>query len=419
MKTGYAWSTPDQIAALTDLDPSSGAVKRSSQFEYDPRGHLIRQLFSNGEVLERASDPAGNLFRTRDQSDRAYGKGGVLQKAGGTTYESDADGNLVKKVLSDGATWKYTWSAKGELTEVARPDGKRVSFAYDAFGRRISKTFAGRTTEYFWDGDDLVHERVRGEDGRVDGAMTTWVFEPRTFAPLAKLEGRNRYGVVTVHLGTPRMLTTEAGKIAWQAQLDVYGVVREEAVGGLGADAAAESERTSNPWRYPGQYEDTETGLYYNRFRYYDPETGRYLSEDPIGLAGGVALFGYVGAPTWWVDPFGLKPCNIDADTKKNLLAKKPTVPGNWHMHHIVMEGAFSHWKPEHRKFVTGAQSILEKFGISLQKDANVVWAKNEGHSVKYAKDVHEALTEGAKKGKQGVLDALSAFERKLGPSSP
>lgn len=95
------------------------------------------------------------------------------------------------------------------------------------------------------------------------------------------------------------MLATEAGRIAWRAQLDVYGVPREE------QGVAAAEERTANPWRFPGQYEDSETGLHYNRFRYYDPELGRYLSEDPIGLSGGVALFGYVQNPQRSIDPFG------------------------------------------------------------------------------------------------------------------
>ena len=111
---------------------------------------------------------------------------------------------------------------------------------------------------------------IRGADGAVASPVTTWVFEPRAFTPLAKLGGRKRYGVVTDHLGTQTMRATEAGKIAWQAQLDVYGVVRDESLAAAGADAAEEAERTSNPWRYPGQYEDAETGLYYNRFRYYD-----------------------------------------------------------------------------------------------------------------------------------------------------
>jgi RHS repeat-associated protein len=86
----------------------------------------------------------------------------------------------------------------------------------------------------------------------------------------------------------------EVGELCWKAQLDVYGVARVE-VG-----------TTSCPWRWPGQYEDEETGLYYNRFRYYDPETGRYISQDPIGLKGGLALYQYVGDPLFGLDPLGL-----------------------------------------------------------------------------------------------------------------
>ena len=98
------------------------------------------------------------------------------------------------------------------------------------------------------------------------------MFEPGTFAPLAKMEGEKRYGVVTDHLGTPRMMADEAGALAWKAQLDVYGVAQNDVA------------LTGCPWRWPGQYEDEETGLFYNRFRYYDPEAGRYVSQDPIGL---------------------------------------------------------------------------------------------------------------------------------------
>jgi RHS repeat-associated protein len=152
----------------------------------------------------------------------------------------------------------------------------------------VRKTFAGRTTEYAWDGNDLVHEITEGRE------TVTWEMEPGTFAPLAKIEGSKRYGVVTDHLGAPRLLVDEAGEVAWQAQLDVYGVPRQDVM------------RTACPWRWPGQYEDEETGLYYNRFRYYDPESGRYISQDPIGLAGGLEPYGYVGDPLAWIDPFGL-----------------------------------------------------------------------------------------------------------------
>jgi RHS repeat-associated protein len=103
------------------------------------------------------------------------------------------------------------------------------------------------------------------------------------------------------------MLMTEAGKLAWKAQLDIYGVPREEHAG------IEDSDATENPWRYPGQYEDRETGLYYNRFRYYDPEAGRYISEDPIGLRGGLSQYGYVHDPLWWTDAGGLAGNPADA----------------------------------------------------------------------------------------------------------
>jgi RHS repeat-associated protein len=130
--------------------------------------------------------------------------------------------------------------------------------------------------------------------------LTTWIQEPGAFTPLAKIQGRKRYGIVSDHLGTPTFLATEAGKIAWHAQLDIYGVPREQPA------LVDKNEQTDNPWRFPGQYEDAETGLYYNRYRYYDPELGRYLSEDPIGLLGGEALYGYVHEPLGWWDPLGL-----------------------------------------------------------------------------------------------------------------
>lgn len=402
----YAWASPEEIASISTLEPASGSVKRQSQFEYDPRGHLIRQLFSDGEVLERQSDPVGNLYRSTDRSDRRYGPGGVIQKANGTEYEVDADGFLIKKTLSDGAVWKYIWDAHGQLVEVVRPDKKKVLFTYDAFGRRTTKTFDDKTTEYVWDGDDLVHERVKGAAGEVVSPLTTWVFEPGTFTPLAKIEGRRRFGIVSDHLGSPNMLSTEAGEIAWRAQLDVYGVPREE-------EGVAEEQRTSNPWRFPGQYEDSETGLYYNRFRYYDAELGRYLSEDPIGLAGGVRPYAYVSDPTRLLDPLGLKACNINKSTKKKLLAKKPTAPGNWHMHHIVMEGDFNHWRPENRELVEKSRAILEKYGVDLQGDANVVWALNEGHSVEYAQNVLDRLSK--RKSKKGVEKELSLIAEELG----
>jgi RHS repeat-associated protein len=279
---GYRWRSAEQLAGL--VDTAAGPT----WFEHDARGYLVAAQRPDGSVQHRAPDAVGNVFRTSERSDRAYAKGGRVEQVGGVRYVHDDDGQLVEKVQPDGRSWKYAWDFAGQLVEVTRPDGQRVSFAYDALGRRVRKTFGGKTTRFAWDGNDVVHEIPEG------AAAVTWVFEPGTFAPLAKEEGGTRYGVVTDHLGTPRMMADEAGALAWKAQLDVYGVARSDVA------------RTGCPWRWPGQYEDEETGLHYNRFRYYDPEAGRYVSQDPIGLAGGLALYGYVHDPLGWMDPLGL-----------------------------------------------------------------------------------------------------------------
>lgn len=279
---GYRWRSAEQLAGLVDT------ARGPTLFDHDARGYLTAARRPDGSVLHRTADEVGNVFRSADRSDRRYSGGGRLEEAEGVRYVHDADGQLVEKVLPDGSAWKYVWDLAGQLVEVTRPDGQTVSFAYDALGRRLRKSFAGKATRYVWDGNDLVHELADGAEA------VAWVFEPGTFAPLAKVEGERRYGVVTDHLGTPQMLADEAGALAWKAQLDVYGVAREDVA------------LTGCPWRWPGQYEDEETGLYYNRFRYYDPGTGRYVSQDPIGLNGGLAVYGYVADPWFWIDPLGL-----------------------------------------------------------------------------------------------------------------
>jgi uncharacterized protein RhaS with RHS repeats len=85
---------------------------------------------------------------------------------------------------------------------------------------------------------------------------------------MAKIQGSERHSIITDHLGTPVAMFNDRGEQSWAADLDIYGRVIEKTVKGNAVDC---------PFRYPGQYEDTETGLYYNRFRYYDPESGEYV----------------------------------------------------------------------------------------------------------------------------------------------
>jgi RHS repeat-associated protein len=151
-------------------------------------------------------------------------------------------------------------------------------------------------TRWLWDGNVPLHEWTEKEkEPLID--MVTWVFEEGSFVPAARVTDYGSQSIVTDYLGTPVQMFDAKGEKTWEAQLDIYGRVRTF-VGRSLSDC---------PFRYQGQYEDAETGLYYNRFRYYDPSIGSYLSQDPIGLAGNnPTLYGYVHDTNSWIDVFGL-----------------------------------------------------------------------------------------------------------------
>lgn len=326
----YTWEPNDRLKMIID------ALHGPVEYRHDRLGNLTAAIHGDGKVDLRMPDAVGNLFKTSEKSDRKYGPAGQLLEstspAGVTKYEYDPEGNLVRKLLPDGREWTYAWNGAGMLTKVVRPDGKVVEFAYDALGRRVWKKYGAKTTKWIWDGNVPVHEWVEVDPALVDppaqqadeewesgfearkfmltkrfaqgpppesagtaSAPITWVFEPESFAPLAKLTAAARYAIVTDHLGTPTAMLDERGKQVWGADIDVYGELTN-LVG----------DKHACPFRWPGQYEDEETGLYYNRFRYYDPEAGAYIAHDPIGLAGGIRQRSYPSDPLRRADRLGL-----------------------------------------------------------------------------------------------------------------
>ncbi|MDO4727356.1 MAG: RHS repeat-associated core domain-containing protein [Porphyromonadaceae bacterium] len=116
------------------------------------------------------------------------------------------------------------------------------------------------------------------------------------FTPTAKLVNGKTYSIISDHIGTPLQAIDSEGKLIWERELDIYGRIRKE-----------EGEKGFCNMLYQGQYLDIETELVYNYKRYYSQETGAYISQDPIGLAGGnPTLYGYVFDSNIEIDPFGL-----------------------------------------------------------------------------------------------------------------
>jgi RHS repeat-associated protein len=310
---GYQWSANDRLSALID------SARGPTRYLHDARGYLALAHYPDGETDVRIPDAVGNLYRSESRDDRHYGAAGALLRMrdehGDTHFAYDSEGNLLSKREPTGATWHYNWNAAGLLREVTRPDGTQVAFRYDALARRVSKTYRGQTTHWLWDRDVPLHEWVEGDLQTLDARTAsgaeleahlhrdrgtkkqpiTWLFEPESFTPCARIHRAHAQSILCDHLGTPVLLIDAAGQRTWSGNLDTYGDLHD-----------LDGPRHTISFRWPGQYEDAEAGLYYNRFRYYAPETGAYVSQDPIRIAGGLALFSYVHDPLTWLDPCGL-----------------------------------------------------------------------------------------------------------------
>ena len=292
----YQWGVDYRLYDIID----HAYKDRDTSFEYDDRGYLVRAIYDRKEEQFRTADKLGNLYETKDKSDRVY-KSAQLIKTKNATYKYDEEGFLIEKI-ENFQTWKYTWKANGLLESVSAPKNMSIYFSYDALGRRITKDRVLAAIEYVWDGNVLLHEWKQVENRPVaEDKRITWVFQG--FVPVAKLQGGKAYSIISDHLGTPILAVDSDGMEVWNRQLDIYGRVRKE----YKHSSLGDEVFSFVPFLYQGQYYDFETNLAYNRYRYYSPETGAYISQDPIRLNGNnPTLYAYVFDSNIQVDVFGL-----------------------------------------------------------------------------------------------------------------
>jgi RHS repeat-associated protein len=329
----YKWNVNDRLQSMMN-----GLSKGVVQYGHDDFGNLAWAKYEDAQFDYRMPDKVGNLYRTKEQKDRKYGLGGRLLESEGTKYSYDEDGNLILKLSPNGKQWLYTWTGNGMLQKVIRPDGKEVSFEYDALGRRTAKLYSGNITRWVWDGNTPLHEwkyavkdrpktivndfgEVSKDKSEPANDLITWIFDEGTFKPAAKVIDGKANSIITDYLGTPVEMYDSDGKQTWSVEYDIYGKIRKQ----------QEGSSTDCPFRYQGQYEDGETGLYYNRFRYYSAAEGMYLSQDPIKLeSNNPTFYAYVNDTLNFIDPFGLATIKLDGyeiRVHKNDVDPWPSIP--------------------------------------------------------------------------------------------
>ncbi|MEW2418118.1 putative T7SS-secreted protein [Streptomyces sp. NPDC046866] len=294
----------------------SDALSGGRRFDLDSAGR-VTAVHARGWTEQYAYDDAGSQTEASwpathpshyATGTRAY-QGTRITSAGAVRYEHDAQGRIVlrqkTRLSRKPDTWRYEWDAEDRLIAVTTPDGTVWHYSYDPLGRRITKQSPFETVHFTWDGTTLCEQTT-------EDITLTW--DHMGVRPLAQTERRRDstderfFAIVTDLIGSPTELINESGELAWRTRTTLWGTTT------WSRDATAYT-----PLRFPGQYFDPESGLHYNHFRYYDPESARYLSQDPLGLVPAPNPATYVNNPQTWSDPRGLSPCLFHNRMPKEL----------------------------------------------------------------------------------------------------
>ena len=283
---GNLLARTDNLTASTDqftydplnrLDTENG--ESSGNFDYDQNGNRLAQT-EGAATTAYTYQPNTNRVATLD----------------GRAVMLDANGNTKRP----DSLRVYSYTTLNQLSKATQSGALLARYAYNGLGQRARKTLAdGTVTQYVYglDGELLAELDATGapqvEYIHLNGAPLAMVQNPASTPKV--------YYLHNDHLGAPRRATDKNGVVMWAWQGDAFGNTLPD------EDPDNDGVATEMNLRFPGQYYDEETGLHYNYHRYYDPSTGRYITSDPIGLAGGINTYGYANQnPLMFTDPLGL-----------------------------------------------------------------------------------------------------------------
>ncbi len=285
--------------ALDRLALESGYFGKKT-YQFDEVGNRTQRVWTTKADDQGKSQTQKQTLSYHDNSNR-------LAKLNNQTVSLDAMGNTL-----DSQRRQATFDARGRLSGISVNGQLKANYSYNALGERVVKTrYKGKNTEYTLFTYDLAGQLLSetlhdGNRNRLTrhyvwlGSMPVAMVE-EVYQANGKIARQQVNYIHTDHLNTPRRATNTEGSLSWAWYSDAYGI------GQVDQDIDGDGRKSFIALRFPGQYYDAESGLFYNYFRDYDPSTGRYIESDPIGLKGGLNTYAYVeGNPVSYVDPKGL-----------------------------------------------------------------------------------------------------------------
>ncbi len=313
----YRLDRNGQVTAVTASGTGLGYGEGDESYGYDSCGYLKAQSAGGHRISEETDQYAG---------------GHRLKQAGNTQYDYDAAGRMVSRTRHrDGyrpETERFRWDSRDQLTGYCSAQGEQWEYRHDASGRRTEKRCDRKKIRftYLWDGDSIAEIREYRDDElysvrhlvfngfELISQQFSRVRQPHpSVAPQWVTRTNHAVSDLT---GRPLMLFNSEGKTVWRpGQTSLWGLALSLPADTGYPDPRGELDPEADPGLlYAGQWQDTESGLCYNRFRYYEPETGMYLVSDPLGLLGGKQTYRYVPNPLGYIDPLGLAKTSVPAE---------------------------------------------------------------------------------------------------------
>jgi len=319
------WVRQFKYSGEGDLLETRDSAAGNTRYEYDAAHRLRQAIADNGALAIFRHDAGDNLLEQPGLAGVSISKGNQLRSANGDDFEYDDRGNVAVRRGHSGVT-RYRYDSRNMLVSCQTPRGEWRA-TYDPLGRRVRKSCGEEWREFYWDTDRLAAELHHDGRLRVYVYADAFAMVPLLFLdyddPDADPSTGRRYFLQCDHLGAPVRVEDEEGDVMWRARVTPYGSI-----------VVSDKPLIEMPLRFPGHYFDPETGLHCNRFRYYNPELGRYLQSDPLGTAAGNNLYAYTANPLKEVDVRGDCPTDDTAgdpneQNKTTEAGQKPGGPAS------------------------------------------------------------------------------------------
>jgi RHS repeat-associated protein len=309
----------DNQGNITQQTLNDNGLSDSGSFQYDKLNRLKQDGSADGLDWLFSYDSVGNRTNQKktdnsQNTDYLYtDNSNRLEQIAAIGLQRDAVGNT----LSDGER-SYQYSAMNRLSQLTHnTSGVEATYTYNTLGQRVRKQLStGEDIHYVY---GQYGQRL-GEYAATGDRIKEYIYNTQggTVELIAQIDAAgNIHYIHTDHLMTPRIITDTNKVVVWRWKSDAFGTTAPD------EDPDGDGTNVTLDHRFAGQWLDSESGLYYNYFRYYDPKTGRYTQSDPIGLAGGINTYSYVyNNPLKYIDPYGLA-------TLENLPKSNPGVAAN------------------------------------------------------------------------------------------